>query len=705
MQAQSVSQYFATYGNALSERVRTTFRPHHVPAKDRPITLDLLRTAFPAQAHAISGIVKSWRGKQKSLALVAECGTGKTFMGIAAVHAASRGKPYRALVFCPPHLVEKWKREVAETIPLCTTRSLDDWQDVFRLPRGKPSGNEWVIISQSIAKLGPRWKPAVARRKGHPVCPDCHGRLVKKPGEHGTDPEYYTLKELASTKRYCKNEVEVVQPDGTLKARKCGSRLWKYVADPRKWAVASTIKQRYANYFNYLIVDEVHEEKGEGSVQGHAMGRLTACCRKVLCLTGTLIGGYADDLLPLLYRMDPTSLVEEQVGWGQTTEFLRRYGKVEKVITTTIDEGRTSMRTGSGYSRRKIEIRRPGVMPTLYGRHLADKCIFLSLEDIADSLPPYQELAVAVPLTGQLADAYTHVEEALRDEVKEMMKKSHGKDKRLLSKMLQTLLAYPDHPFGFDEIGYSTQDGWKHVVQPAELSRKVTYAKEQRLVELVKQQRAEGRQTWVFIQYNDKYDVMARLATKLGEAGLKVKTLRSNDAKTVEREAWIQENGPGTDVIISHPDLVKTGLDFFDRAGMYNFSSLIFYETGYNLFTLRQASRRAWRIGQKRACRVYFFYYEDTMQEKALSLMGKKLRQAMAIEGRLDAEGLGEMGGDDEDGAMALAKSLAGQLDLTGGDRVWKKIGGTPGKVVKQVFSQDILTKLAAMADDDDDLL
>ena len=58
-----------------------------------------------------------------------------------------------------------------------------------------------------------------------------------------------------------------------------------------------------------------------------------------------------------------------------------------------------------------------------------------------------------------------------------------------------------------------------------------------------------------------------------------------------------------------------------------------FYETGYNLFTLRQASRRSWRIGQKEACRIVYFYYEGTMQDRAMALMGKKLTAAQALEG------------------------------------------------------------------------
>ncbi len=52
-------------------------------------------------------------------------------------------------------------------------------------------------------------------------------------------------------------------------------------------------------YFDLLIVDEAHEYKNEGSAQGQAMGVLAAKIKKVLLLTGTLMGGYADDLFHL----------------------------------------------------------------------------------------------------------------------------------------------------------------------------------------------------------------------------------------------------------------------------------------------------------------------------------------------------------------------------------------------------------------------
>ena len=53
-------------------------------------------------------------------------------------------------------------------------------------------------------------------------------------------------------------------------------------------------------------------------------------------------------------------------------------------------------------------------------------------------------------------------------------------------------------------------------------------------------------------------------------------------------------------MVISHPQLVQTGVDFFGKDGTYNFSSIVFYETGYNLFTLRQAAGGHGGSGRRR---------------------------------------------------------------------------------------------------------
>jgi hypothetical protein len=120
--------------------------------------------------------------------------------------------------------------------------------------------------------------------------------------------------------------------------------------------------------------------------------------------------------------------------------------------------------------------------------------------------------------------------------------------------------------------------------------------------------------------------------------------------------------------------LVQTGLDLFDKGGSHNFATIIFYQTGYDLFTLRQAARRAWRIGQKLKCKVVFFFYKNTMQERAMTLMGRKLKSSEAIEGKFSAEGLASMSGESDTIEVELARSLVNRLDDFNADREWEKV-------------------------------
>jgi hypothetical protein len=125
----------------------------------------------------------------------------------------------------------------------------------------------------------------------------------------------------------------------------------------------------------------------------------------------------------------------------------------------------------------------------------------------------------------------------------------------------------------------------------------------------------------------------------------------------------------GIDVAICHPKIVETGLDLLD------FPTILFHETGYSLHTLRQASRRSWRIGQRRPVEVKFFAYKGTMQEVCLRLMGKKLLVALAMEGKFTSEGLQAIDGDD-DMLTAMARELVENKGIgESADSVWRALG------------------------------
>ncbi len=107
---------------------------------------------------------------------------------------------------------------------------------------------------------------------------------------------------------------------------------------------------------------------------------------------------------------------------------------------------------------------------------------------------------------------------------------------------------------------------------------------------------------------------------------------------------------------------------------MWSFPDIFFYETGYSIYTLRQASRRSWRIGQWANVNVKFFYYAGTMQETCLRLMGKKLLVSLAMEGKFTTDGLQSID-EGDDILMAMAKELVTEKGIgESADAVWKRL-------------------------------
>jgi SNF2 family DNA or RNA helicase len=98
--------------------------------------------------------------------------------------------------------------------------------------------------------------------------------------------------------------------------------------------------------------------------------------------------------------------------------------------------------------------------------------------------------------------------------------------------------------------------------------------------------------------------------------------------------------------------LVKTGLDLLD------FPTLVYLQSGYNVYTVQQASRRSWRIGQKLPVRVYYLGYAETAQIDCLTLMAKKIAVSQSTSGDMPETGLDVLNQDGDSLEVALAKRL-----------------------------------------------
>ncbi|MEW5934491.1 MAG: DEAD/DEAH box helicase, partial [Bacillota bacterium] len=630
------------------------FRPRYDPAREKPDSrfFQLARRPYPAQADAGEGLVRVLR-ERRSATVVGECGVGKTLLAAAVPWVLKQGRPYRVLVMCPNHLVRKWKREVEETVPGARARILSGWREVLALrdlPR-RASCPEYYILARDTAKLGFFWKPGAVWRRGQWWCPDCGKLLVDKDGVPFASDEFEERRKR------------------NLKCPRCGASLWQ--ADNskvRKVAPADVIKKyvKRRKLFQFMVGDEVHELKGD-TAQGIAFGVLSGAAEKTLVLTGTLLNGYASSLHYILHRLDPDALVKEGIGYGEVQKWVERYGVLEKVTKTSAEaEYNWSSR---GKKPRVTVKEKPGVSPLLFLRHLLDSTVFVELADLGCSLPEYREEVRLVEMDPELRAAYGRFAGKLRQEVTACL---HAGSKRLLGTYLQNLLSYPDRPWDNPPV-VDPKDG-QVVADPPELPKTVR-PKEEALLALVREELSRGRRVFVYVTYTQRRDITARLRELLESAGIRVAVLTA-DVPPVRREEWLEEKClQGAQVVVAQARLVETGLDL---TGVKNAPTLIFYQTGYNLYTLRQASRRSWRIGQTEPVKVVFLAYRNTLQETALQLMGSKLEAALLLEGKFTAEGLLALSAG-EDMTAELARALVQGLEgVDSAEAIWRRVSGLP---------------------------
>jgi len=589
-----MNQYLKAYGSALADRIKGSAEPLFNPGDAWDEKLYSLLRK-PYQAQGDTVMgLCNLLRDYDSAIVVGEMGCGKTIIGAAVPYVYENG--------------------------------------------GKPARPEYTIVSKDKAKLGYAWRPAVIESKDGYHCPDCDRLLVNRDGV----PVGYNY--ITRTKRFC--------PD-------CKGALWQADNERiRRFPLSEYIKRYLNGYFDFFIADEVHELKGGTTAQGNSFGALSSACGRTIALTGTFLGGYADDIFYVLYRLSPASVKQEGLDYGQVTGWLSKYGVLERVTRTYPQDNVYS----KGRKGRKVLKKKPGVSPLVFSRHLLDKTVFLSLQDMVQDLPPISEQVHGIEMDEELAEAYRSLEDELLSAVKQTLSKG---SKVLLGTYVNALLSYPDRPFDNGPIIHPHTG--QVLVEPMELSKDRVYNKEQKLIELIKDNLSKGRKVFTYAQYTGTKDVTTRLQELLLDEGIDAEILRASVAPE-KREEWIRKKvDSGTDVVVANPKLVQTGLD------LYDFPDLTFYQTGYSIFTLRQASRRSWRIGQNRPVTVNYLYYRPTMQEKAMHLMGSKLEASLAIEGKFSEDGLLALT-QGEDMTTAMARALVDGLETEGVEQMWSKL-------------------------------
>jgi superfamily II DNA or RNA helicase len=706
----SVTGYLSAYGPELAERIKNLFVPLFDPEKDS-LSSEVLAvnetirekagySLYDAQL-AVAEAVKRQLARGKAGLIVAECGAGKTKIGVTAMAAAmsalqtdqkrrGKGKTFN-VVLCPSHIKKKWVREIEESVPdtfgvvVNTITELDKLYAAY----AKGSKSCYAVISKEMARDGYMHMPAAiwSKSKKAFVCPDCHSviemPIAKDGARYLVDADQFFFKKQNSENHKCQNQDcgaslwtalnpsaarrsdwaklgdygFVFRPQAARHLRKVknagfAEKIYRIIDDPagtvtaagahRKYPLSTYIKKRYKGRIDGLIVDELHQYNNN-SGQGDAMAEMFQAAKKVIGMTGTLINGYSSGIFYLLFRIMPRLMLADGKSYADPMGFIAEYGVVESTYEEIEGDYNANRRT---VRRKKSSRQLPGVSPLVYSRFLLEYAAFLSLSDMGRDMPDYEEIPVPLRMPKNVSKPYYELQQTLKN----FMQNDKKAAQKILSAYLNLLTVYPDQPYEQPPIMHPV-DGTPIVEPPDAADFDTLLPKDEAVLEIAQRKVGAGERVLIYTNWT-RLDTQKKLQKLLTDKGCHTEILPAK-VKPEKREQWVTDCvDRGVQVLITNPALVETGLD------LIAFTTLIFYDMGFKLFTWRQAARRAWRINQRfPRIEIYLLYYQDTMQHKAIRLMAAKLAVAGIIEGGFSEEGLAAMSQCD-DMTSQMAKEL-----------------------------------------------
>ncbi len=645
------------------------------------------RPLIPKQAEEVAAIESFFKTNKSCIASL-DTGYGKTTVATA---VASKEEYKNIVITVPPHLVKKWKREIKtilgdrfqykvvivnsykDILPLTTKGEPNKIKTFYIMSKNK-NANTYTTqkgvcsIRKKLAKevrTGETGSTVVKWREYSYHCPNCS-------------------KEISDSFRMFNDKGEAYDPQRGIdkKLTQCPHCSEKLTQPVSGTISPSEYLQRYGRYkaIDLFIIDEIHEEKAKDTLRSKAMGRIIPKSKYVLGLTGTFLGGYASHSFYTLFRMFPKLFIKDlQFTWDDVKKFTEEFGGHEQHFeVTSYDPTTLKVETiGRSYgvkeradlSPRLLDIILPMV---IFGR--LDEIKFLDKEA---SLPPYTEISHLVEFEPHLKSSYDAYCKKLAECSSYEMKTY--KSRVGFGKLKVDSLLIPDMPYVSREITIKTEDGpTKIEYLPSIRKRGEITNKEQKLIEIINNNLAQGRKCLVYHDFVNSglREELMRIVEDHCDCRVEQLTSKIPAAK---REAYIESLE--CDVLMTNPELVKTGLD------LLGYPTIIFYEqsySSYNVFTLRQAAKRGWRIGQKQYCEVHSIAYAGTSQQKALQLMGSKMNISQGVEGRLSTGSDIASEAEDENIQIAMARAiLSNENDAAGAsttsatidlnDRDWSK--------------------------------
>ena len=170
-------EFLALYGESArafaDDHLGMQFDPS-LPVCERWIDAisEMRRTLLPAQLHSVCALSEGYlRHGHRGLFLDGQPGVGKTTVGIALAWLLCKmSGARRVVVITPPHLIDKWAREIrqmlgadGEVLLLNDGLSVRRLQGLLDAPR-RGDKLQFALMNSVRARLGDNWRPACSFR-------------------------------------------------------------------------------------------------------------------------------------------------------------------------------------------------------------------------------------------------------------------------------------------------------------------------------------------------------------------------------------------------------------------------------------------------------------------------------------------------------------------------------------------------------------
>ena len=434
-------------------------------------------------------------------------------------------------------------------------------------------------------------------------------------------------------------------PNGTYSLARCIRRAFKRL---KKQNYSRPNKPKHHVVPLFLVVDEIHEDKGESSKQGISMGWLADMFRYNLALSATVTNGRPSGMFELFRRFFPW--FREKWKPEDLKEFISMFGN----WTRAIDE-----KSGDWKKPREAI----GFSPELIPAVALEDLLYIRLDEVFDMVPK-----VETPLCIELSDNEKRAVGWMKDAVKAKIATEGDALQKRIAVTGSLLHRFRVQPSGFHlealaeyspawkcpECGLSKvplevddkikrcRHKWLVGTAPdlsAEGEDESNYvtpvleegwisSKEKAILELVRKENQDGRVPILVLEHTgEKYQLDQRYKEVCEREGLRVLDCAGMKKEKLQKVINLTAATRGADVVISNVNRVGASLSLTGTP------TLIFGQPIWSVQMTTQAAGRPHRPAQKKDVRIIYSVAKGTAEEVVLARAMEGVAAASVVSG------------------------------------------------------------------------